>query len=99
MIIGYLDPWGTVWALGPSGFTLSFDKTCVPLAFRVEVLMGSCQNYGPSWGTLNGCHIILRQKRDHNFDNHPYGAGAFSIHSYRQHLAPVRRPHTPNSFF
>ena len=37
--------------------------------------MGSCQNYGPVLGTLNNrCRIIVgTQKRDHNFDNHPYG--------------------------
>ena len=37
--------------------------------------MGSCQNYGPFLGTLNNrCRIIVgTQKRDHNFDNHPYG--------------------------
>ena len=36
--------------------------------------MGSCQNYGPFLGTLkNRCRIIIiAQKRDHNFDNHPY---------------------------
>ena len=37
--------------------------------------MGGCQNYGPFLGTLNirGRVIIGVQKRDHNFDNHPYG--------------------------
>ena len=36
--------------------------------------MGGCQNYGPFLGTLNiRCRIIIgMQKRDHNFDNHPY---------------------------
>ena len=36
--------------------------------------MGGCQNYDPFWGTLNSrCRIIIgTQKRDHNFDNHPY---------------------------
>ena len=36
--------------------------------------MGSCQNYGPFLGTLNiRCRIVIRtQKRDHNFDKHPY---------------------------
>ena len=36
--------------------------------------MGGCQNYDPFLGTLNiRCRIIIRiQKRDHNFDNHPY---------------------------
>ena len=36
--------------------------------------MGGCQNCGPFLGTLNfRCRIIIRtQKRDHNFDNHPY---------------------------
>ena len=37
--------------------------------------MGGCQNYDPFLGTLNiRCRIIIGiQKRDHNFDNHPYG--------------------------
>ena len=37
--------------------------------------MGGCQNYGPFLGTINNrCRIIIgTQKRDHNFDNHPYG--------------------------
>ena len=36
--------------------------------------MGSCQDYGPFLGTLNiRCRIIVgAQKKDHNFDNHPY---------------------------
>ena len=36
--------------------------------------MGGCQNYGPFLGTLNiRCRSIVGiQKRDHNFDNHPY---------------------------
>ena len=36
--------------------------------------MGGCQNYGPFLSTLNiRCRIIIgTQKRDHNFDNHPY---------------------------
>ena len=36
--------------------------------------LGGCQNYGPFLGTLNiRCRIIIGiQKRDHNFDNHPY---------------------------
>ena len=36
--------------------------------------MGGCQNYGPFLGTPNiRCRIIIGiQKRDHNFDNHPY---------------------------
>ena len=36
--------------------------------------MGSYQNYGPFWGTLNNrCRVIIgTPKRDHNFDNHPY---------------------------
>ena len=39
-----------------------------------RILMGGCQNYGPFLGTLNirGRTIIGIQKRDHNFDNHPY---------------------------
>ena len=36
--------------------------------------MGGCRNYGPFLGTLNiRCRIIIGiQKRDPNFDNHPY---------------------------
>ena len=36
--------------------------------------MGGCQNYGPFLGTLDirGRAIIGIQKRDRNFDNHPY---------------------------
>ena len=36
--------------------------------------MGGSQNYGPHMGPLNiGCRVILRsQKKDHNFDTHPY---------------------------
>ena len=38
------------------------------------IYMGGCQNYGPLLGTLNirGRAIIGIQKKDHNFDNHPY---------------------------
>ena len=36
--------------------------------------MVGCQDYGPFLGTLNirGRIIIGTQKKDHNFDNHPY---------------------------
>ena len=36
--------------------------------------MGGCQNYDLVLGTLNiSCRIIMGiQKREHNFDNHPY---------------------------
>ena len=36
--------------------------------------MGGCQNYNPFLGTLNiRCRFMIgNQKRDHNFDNHPY---------------------------
>ena len=39
--------------------------------------MGGCQNSGPFLGTLTiRCLIIMNRdpKRDHNFDNHPYGS-------------------------
>ena len=45
------------------------------LAWVLELLhMGGCQNYGPFLGTqIIRCRMIIRiQKRDHNFDNHPY---------------------------
>ena len=37
--------------------------------------MGGCQHSGPFLGTLNiRCRIIIGiQKKDQNFDNHPYG--------------------------
>ena len=36
--------------------------------------MGGCQNYDPFLGTLNiSCRVIIGiQKKDHDFDNHPY---------------------------
>ena len=36
--------------------------------------MGGCLNYGPFLGTLRiRCRIIKGiQKKDHDFDNHPY---------------------------
>ena len=39
--------------------------------------MGCCQKYDPFLGTLNirGRIIIGIQKRDHDFDNHPYLLG------------------------
>ena len=38
-------------------------------------IMGGCQNYGPFLGALHiRCRTIMgNPKRDHNFDNHPYG--------------------------
>ena len=50
--------------------------TCLFGTWSLRLInMGGCQNYGPSLGTLNiRCPIILgTQKRDHNFDNPPYG--------------------------
>ena len=45
------------------------------LEFERGAYMGSCNNYGPFLGTLNNrCRIIIgTPKREHNFDNHPYG--------------------------
>ena len=47
----------------------------------LEGYLGSCQNYGPFLGTLNNrCRIIKgTPKRDHNFDNHPFGTSSSSI--------------------
>ena len=41
--------------------------------------MGGCPNYGLFLGAANiRCRIIIGiQKRDHNFDNHPYDLEAF----------------------
>ena len=40
----------------------------------IVVCMGGCPNYDPFLGTLNiRCRIIIGiQKRDHDFDDHPY---------------------------
>ena len=37
--------------------------------------MGGCENYGPFLGTLKYWvpYKYKDPKRDHNFDNHPYG--------------------------
>ena len=50
-----------------------------------ENQMGGCQNYDPLLGTPNiRCRIILGiEKRDHDFDNHPY-----HIPSTNRHLQP-----------
>ena len=48
--------------------------TCANYTYIHNIYMGGCQNYGPFLGTLNirGRIIIGNQKRDPNFDNHPY---------------------------
>ena len=50
-------------------------KNPKPQTLITVIHLGGCQNYGPFWGTRNTrCRIILRTpKRDHNFDNHPFG--------------------------
>ena len=58
-------------------YTQDVSQHIVGLFWRKLNIMhiGGCQNDGPFVGTLNNrcCIIIGIPKRDHSFDNHPYG--------------------------
>ena len=50
--------------------------------FAYSGYMGGCQNYGPFLGTLNIKRCRRDPKRDHNFDNRPYGENGKENQNY-----------------
>ena len=61
--MGYMGYIGVIWGM--------MEKK---METTIMGSMGGCQNDGPCVATLNiRCRtVIMIQKRDHNFDNHPY---------------------------